>query len=77
VAYRAGDLVRAQGLAEALLARVPNETESLCLLALLARDRGDSAQALGLLRRALAVDPFHPLARRLLDELASVSHSNE
>jgi hypothetical protein len=77
VAYRAGDLVRAQGLAEALLARVPNETESLCLLALLARDRGDSVQALGLLRRVLAVDPFHPLARRLLDELARVSHSNE
>jgi hypothetical protein len=69
VAYRAGDLARAERLAEALLGRVPDETESLCLLALLARERGENAHAVGLVRRALAVDPFHPLARRLLDEL--------
>ena len=69
VAYRAGDLVRAERLAQALLDRQPNETESLCLLALVARERGDRASALGLLRKVLAIDPFHPLGRRLLDEL--------
>jgi len=69
VAYRAGDVARAERLAQALLSRVPDETESLCLLALLAHERGEQARAIGLLRQALAVDPFHPLARRLLDEL--------
>jgi hypothetical protein len=70
VAYRCGDVARARLMAEALLARVPGERESLCLLALLARERGENALALGYLRQVLAVDPFHPLARRLLDEIA-------
>jgi hypothetical protein len=69
VAYRAGDVARAEQLAKALLGRVPEETESLCLLALVARERGEQAHAVAFVRRALAVDPFHPLARRLLDEL--------
>jgi Tfp pilus assembly protein PilF len=57
-------------MALALLARVPDETESLCLLALLAGERGEPRHALDYLRRALAHDPFHPLARRLLAEMA-------
>lgn len=69
VAYRAGDLARAEQLARALLDRQPNETESLCLLGLLAREHGDRAGASARLGQVLAVDPFHPLARRLLDEL--------
>jgi hypothetical protein len=69
VAYRAGDRNRAEQLARRLLDREPNEAESLCLLALLAHDRGDRATAVSLLSRVLAADPFHPLARRLLDEM--------
>jgi len=67
VAYQAGDVARAEQMARALLARQPDEIESLCLLALLSHERGDRQQALGLVRRALDVDPFHPLARRILD----------
>jgi tetratricopeptide (TPR) repeat protein len=69
VAYRAGDAARAEQVARALLARQPNEIESLCLLALLSHERGEPQEALVWVRRALEVDPFHPLARQILDQI--------
>ena len=69
VAYRAGDTERAEQMAKALLARHPDEIESLCLLALLSHERGEQHEALALVKRALEVDPFHPLARQILDQI--------
>ena len=69
VAYRAGDAARAEQMARALLARQPDEIESLCLLALLSHERGEPQAALALVKRALEVDPFHPLARQILDQI--------
>ena len=69
VAYWAGDSARAEAMAKSLLASQPNEIESLCLLALLSRDRGDPQRALGLVQQALEVDPFHPLATQILDKI--------
>ena len=56
-------------MAKALLARQPDEIESLCLLALLSHERGEQHEALALVKRALEVDPFHPLARQILDQI--------
>ena len=69
VAYRAGDAERAEQMARALLARQPDEIESLCLLALLYHQRGEPQAALAFVKRALDVDPFHPLARQILDQI--------
>jgi hypothetical protein len=69
VAYQAGDVTRAEQMAKALLASQPNEIESLCLLALLSHERGEEQDALGLVKRALQVDPFHPLARQILGQI--------
>jgi tetratricopeptide (TPR) repeat protein len=69
VAYQAGDAERAEQMAKALLARQPDEIESLCLLALLYHQRGEPQAALAFVKRALAVDPFHPLARQILDQV--------
>jgi tetratricopeptide (TPR) repeat protein len=69
VAYQAGDAARAEQMAKALLAREPDEIESLCLLALLSHERGEQQAALILVKRALEVDPFHPLARQILDQI--------
>jgi tetratricopeptide (TPR) repeat protein len=66
VAYWAGDSARAEAMAESLLASQPNEIESLCLLALLSRERGELQRALSLVQQALDVDPFHPLATQIL-----------
>jgi hypothetical protein len=76
LAYQAGETARAEALARALLARQPEEIESLCLLAVLAHERGDRREALGLVKRALAVDTFHPLARRILEAIQhDIRHS--
>ena len=69
VAYWAGDHARAEAMAKSLLASQPNEIESLCLLALLSRERGDPRRALSLVQQALEVDPFHPLATQILDQI--------
>ena len=69
VAYQAGDAARAEQMARALLARQPDEIESLCLLALLYHQRGEPQAALAFVKRALDVDPFHPLARQILDQV--------
>jgi hypothetical protein len=74
VAYLAGESGRAEQMAKAMLASQPDELESLCLLAVLARDRGDHRMALGHLRRALEVDPFHPLALQLVDQIQRDLH---
>jgi tetratricopeptide (TPR) repeat protein len=66
VAYWAGDSARAEAMAESLLASQPNEIESLCLLALLSRERGEPQRALSLVQQALDVDPFRPLATQIL-----------
>jgi tetratricopeptide (TPR) repeat protein len=69
VAYLAGDSARAEAMAKSILASRPDETESLCLLALLSRDRGDAQRALSLVEQALEADPFHPLATQVLDQI--------
>ena len=69
VAYRAGDAERAEQMARALLARQPDEIESLCLLALLSPERGEQQAARAFVKRALDVEPFHPLARQILDQI--------
>jgi tetratricopeptide (TPR) repeat protein len=69
VAYWAGDSARAEAMAKALLASQPNEIESLCLLALLSRERGEPQHALSLVQKALDVDPFHPLATQILNQI--------
>ena len=69
VAYWSGDSARAEAMARSLLASQPNEIESLCLLALLSRERGETQRALGLVQQALDEDPFHPLATQILDQI--------
>jgi hypothetical protein len=69
VAYRAGDRMRAARLAKALLAQHPDERESLCMLALLAIERGEDGEAVRLVGQVLERDPFHPLARGMLEQL--------
>jgi hypothetical protein len=69
VAYWSNDRAGAEAMAKTLLASQPNEIESLCLLALLSRERGETQRALGLVQQALDVDPFHPLATQILDQI--------
>ena len=69
VAYWAGDSARAEAMAKSLLASRPNDIESLCLLALLSRERGAPQRALSLIQQALEVDPFHPLATQTLEQI--------
>jgi hypothetical protein len=78
VAYWSGDSGRAEVMAKSLLASQPNEIESLCLLALISREHGEPQRALSLVQKALEMDPFHPLATQILDqvrrELAPTAH---
>jgi hypothetical protein len=69
VAYWSGDSARAEVMARSLLASQPKEIESLCLLALISRERGELQRALSLVQTVLEVDPFHPLARQILDQI--------
>jgi hypothetical protein len=69
VVYLSGDSARAGAMAKSLLASQPDEIESLCLLALLSRERGDPQRALSLVQQALEVDPFHPLATQILEHI--------
>jgi hypothetical protein len=61
-----GDLDGAARLAEASLARDASDTRSLDVLAFVAARRGDPQRALGLLRRALDVNPYEEEAGKLL-----------
>jgi hypothetical protein len=69
VVYLSGDSARAGAMAKSLLASQPDEIESLCLLALLSRERHDPKRALSLIQQALEVNPFHPLATQILEQL--------
>ncbi|GFO70873.1 hypothetical protein GMLC_44520 [Geomonas limicola] len=59
-ALAAGDLVRAAGLCQALLAQHPDHVELLTLAGALARGRGDSPAALPLFERAARFSPGLP-----------------
>jgi hypothetical protein len=67
--FAAGDLLAAEGLARQRLASERDDVGSLNLLALIALRRGEAEQGLGLLRRALRVQPFDPEATQLLANL--------
>ena len=60
--HRAGRVVEAQHLYEAVLRERPDHPDALHLLGLLAHQRGDAATALGLIRRALQHRPEFPIA---------------
>jgi hypothetical protein len=67
--FAAGDLPAAERLARQSLMSERDDVNSLNLLALIALRRGEAEQGLGLLRRALRVQPFDPEATQLLASL--------
>jgi Flp pilus assembly protein TadD len=67
--FAAGDLSAAERLARQRLVSERDDVGSLNLLALVALRRGEAEQGLGLLRRALRVQPFDPEATQLLANL--------
>jgi hypothetical protein len=67
--FAAGDLVAAQRLAQERLNTDRDDVGSLSLMAQVALRRGESAEGLGLLRRALQIRPFDQEATRLLGKL--------
>jgi hypothetical protein len=67
--FAAGDLATAERLAQERLKADHDDVGSLSLMAQVALRRGESAQGLGLLRRALRVRPFDQEATRLLANL--------
>jgi Flp pilus assembly protein TadD len=67
--FAAGDLRGAEALAQQRLVSERDDVGSLNLLALIALRRGEAEQGLGLLRRALRVQPFDPEATQLLANL--------
>jgi hypothetical protein len=67
--FAAGDLAAAEGLARQRLVAERDDVGSLNLLALIALRRGEAEQGLGLLRRALRVQPFDREATQLLANL--------
>ncbi len=69
VFYLSADLVSARRVTLQLLARNPDEIESLCLLAVMASDAGNQTEALRLLEHALDIDPHHALALRVVAKI--------
>ena len=67
--FAAGDLPAAERLARQRLVSERDDVGSLNLLALIALRRGEAEEGLGLLRRALRVEPFDPEATQLLASL--------
>lgn len=67
--FAAGERAAAEALAGVLLAQDPGDVRMLCLLAESEASRGDAAQALVSLRRALTVAPYDAEARSLLARL--------
>jgi tetratricopeptide (TPR) repeat protein len=67
--FASGDLSAAEKLARLRLGAERDDVGSLNLLALIALRRGEAEQGLGLLRRALRVQPFDPEATQLLASL--------
>ncbi len=69
-----GDSRQAREISLRLLKNDRNDVQSLNLLAILSLERGEPHEALGLLRRALAVDPFDAEAERILSSLEDQQH---
>jgi hypothetical protein len=67
--FVAGERSAAEALAHVLLVQDPHDVRSLVLLAESSAGRGQAAQAVAWLRRALAIDPYDAEARSLLDRL--------
>ncbi|HEX2871385.1 MAG TPA: hypothetical protein VHP33_09020 [Polyangiaceae bacterium] len=67
--FAAGDLATAERLAQERLRADQDDVGSLSLMAQVALRRGENAQGLGLLRRALDIRPFDEEATRLLAKL--------
>jgi hypothetical protein len=67
--FAAGDIATAERLAQERLKTDRDDVGSLSLMAQVALRRGQSAQGLGLLRRALHIRPFDQEATRLLGNL--------
>jgi tetratricopeptide (TPR) repeat protein len=67
--FAAGDLVTAERLAQERLRADRDDVGSLSLMAQVALRRGENAEGLGLLRRALDIRPFDEEATRLLAQL--------
>jgi hypothetical protein len=67
--FAAGDLVAAERLAQERLGADRDDVVSLNLLARVALQRGEAAEGLGFLRRALRVRPFDHEATQLLANL--------
>ena len=65
----AGDIAGAQQIGERLLKQDPNDVSSLNLMAQIALRRGEPAQGVRFLRRALGRDPFDGEASQLLANL--------
>lgn len=70
VAFKRGELDRAESFLRQAARLVPDDAEILAHLAALAERRGDVAGAAATLRRALAADPDDDLRRRLQADLA-------
>lgn len=69
VHFVAGEHRAAEGLAQILLQQDPRDVRSLALLAEIAIAESQPARAGEFLRRALALDPYDPEARSLVDRL--------
>jgi tetratricopeptide (TPR) repeat protein len=69
-----GDSQRARELSLAALQRNHEDVSSLNLLALSSLARGESKQAVALLRRALTADPFDAEAARILSSMEDLPH---
>ena len=69
-----GDAPQAREISLRLLKNDSEDVQSLNLLAILSLERGEPHEALGLLRRALAVDPFDAEAERILSSLEDQQH---
>jgi hypothetical protein len=67
--FAAGESQAAEALARVLLFQDPRDLRSLALLAEIEASRGHPAQAATRLRQALAIDPYDPEARSLLERI--------
>jgi len=67
--FVAGDLPGAEALARILIQQNAKDVRSLSLLAECAARRGQGEQAMSWLRQALAIDPYDPEIRSLIQRL--------
>jgi hypothetical protein len=69
--FVAGDRAGAEALARILIRQDPKDVRSLSLLAECAASRGQGQQAMSWLSQALAIDPYNPEIRSLIQRLDS------